>query len=119
MVIVAGVKAIWEDSKRHKEDWRTNASTAHVLRNNGALHAVSDLFLAQCGDTLDRPIANCKLVSGRYDMTMLHAMCSSKASIPPPPPPGSFARCQDILDRPTSWLVAGVVGQCCLPACIR
>ena len=36
VVIVAGVKAVWEDSKRHKEDWRTNASTAHVLRNNGA-----------------------------------------------------------------------------------
>ena len=35
VVLVAGVKAIWEDSKRHKEDRRTNASTAHVLRNNG------------------------------------------------------------------------------------
>ena len=36
VLLVAAVKALWEDSKRHQEDRRTNASTAHVLQPDGA-----------------------------------------------------------------------------------
>ena len=35
VLIVAAVKAIFEDKKRHQEDHRTNKSTAHVVMANG------------------------------------------------------------------------------------
>ena len=36
VLLVAAVKALWEDGKRHQEDRRTNASNAHVLQPDGA-----------------------------------------------------------------------------------
>ena len=48
MLIVAAVKAIFEDKKRHQEDHRTNKSTAHVVHGDGNLAAASlSLFSAQ------------------------------------------------------------------------
>ena len=35
VLIVAAVKAIFEDKKRHQEDHRTNKSTAHVVHGDG------------------------------------------------------------------------------------
>lgn len=35
VLIVAAVKAIFEDKKRHQEDHRTNKSTAHVVHADG------------------------------------------------------------------------------------
>ena len=37
VLIVAAIKAIWEDAKRHQEDRRTNASVAHRYMADGAL----------------------------------------------------------------------------------
>lgn len=36
VLLVAGVKAVYEDVKRHHEDNETNKSTAHVLQGDGA-----------------------------------------------------------------------------------
>ena len=36
VLLVAAVKALWEDSKRHTEDRKTNASVAHVVEASGA-----------------------------------------------------------------------------------
>lgn len=46
VLIVAAVKAIFEDKKRHQEDHRTNKSTAHVVSANGAL--LASVCLALC-----------------------------------------------------------------------
>ena len=35
VLVVAAVKAIFEDIKRHQEDRSTNASTAHVVEADG------------------------------------------------------------------------------------
>lgn len=35
VLIVAAVKAIFEDKKRHQEDHRTNKSTAHIVHADG------------------------------------------------------------------------------------
>jgi len=35
VVVVAAIKAVWEDSKRHQEDGRTNASVAHRYMPDG------------------------------------------------------------------------------------
>lgn len=35
VLLVAAIKALWEDSKRHKEDRRTNASIAHIVDPSG------------------------------------------------------------------------------------
>lgn len=35
MLIVAAVKATFEDKKRHQEDHRTNKSIAHVVQADG------------------------------------------------------------------------------------
>ena len=35
VLIVAAVKAIFEDKKRHQEDHRTNKSIAHVVHGDG------------------------------------------------------------------------------------
>ena len=35
VLIVAGIKAIWEDLKRHQEDRSTNASVAHRVMPDG------------------------------------------------------------------------------------
>ena len=40
VLLVAAVKALWEDAKRHQEDRRTNASHAHVLQADGRPSAV-------------------------------------------------------------------------------
>ena len=37
VLVVAAIKAIWEDAKRHQEDRRTNASVAHRYMPDGAL----------------------------------------------------------------------------------
>ena len=36
VLLVAAIKALWEDGKRHQEDRRTNASIAHILQPDGA-----------------------------------------------------------------------------------
>lgn len=35
VLVVAGVKAVWEDVKRHQEDVKTNKSTAHLVNSDG------------------------------------------------------------------------------------
>lgn len=35
VMVVAGIKAIWEDLKRHQEDRSTNASVAHSVMPDG------------------------------------------------------------------------------------
>ena len=35
VLVVAAIKAIWEDAKRHQEDGRTNASVAHRYMPDG------------------------------------------------------------------------------------
>ena len=35
VLLVAGVKAVWEDVKRHQEDRETNKSTTHVMQPDG------------------------------------------------------------------------------------
>lgn len=37
VLVVAAIKAIWEDAKRHQEDHNTNASVAHRYMPDGAL----------------------------------------------------------------------------------
>ena len=37
VLVVAGIKAIWEDVKRHQEDVRTNKSVAHLVNGDGKL----------------------------------------------------------------------------------
>ncbi len=36
VLVVAAVKAFWEDVKRHQEDHSTNASVAHIVNADGA-----------------------------------------------------------------------------------
>lgn len=36
VLVVAGIKAVYEDVKRHHEDNETNKSIAHVLQGDGA-----------------------------------------------------------------------------------
>jgi hypothetical protein len=36
VLLVAGVKAVWEDVKRHQEDRETNNSATRVLQSDGA-----------------------------------------------------------------------------------
>ncbi|KAK9810005.1 hypothetical protein WJX72_003251 [[Myrmecia] bisecta] len=36
VLVVAAIKAIWEDVKRHQEDRRTNSSLAHVVQPDGS-----------------------------------------------------------------------------------
>ena len=36
VLLVAGIKAVWEDVKRHNEDRETNNSVARVLQPDGA-----------------------------------------------------------------------------------
>ena len=35
VLVVAGVKAVWEDVKRHQEDVKTNKSPAHLVNGDG------------------------------------------------------------------------------------
>lgn len=35
VLVVAGIKAVWEDVKRHQEDLKTNKSTAHLVKSDG------------------------------------------------------------------------------------
>ena len=35
VLVVAGIKAVWEDVKRHQEDLKTNKSTAHLVNSDG------------------------------------------------------------------------------------
>lgn len=35
VLLVAGVKAVWEDIKRHQEDVKTNKSVAHLVNADG------------------------------------------------------------------------------------
>lgn len=35
VLVVAGIKAVWEDLKRHQEDRSTNASIAHRVMPDG------------------------------------------------------------------------------------
>ena len=37
VLIVAAIKAIFEDKKRHQEDHRTNKSIAHIVQADGTL----------------------------------------------------------------------------------
>lgn len=43
--LVAAVKALWEDSKRHIEDRKTNASTAHLVDPSGRNPKLSMQYL--------------------------------------------------------------------------
>ncbi len=35
VLVVAGIKALWEDRKRHQEDRETNNSITHVMQPDG------------------------------------------------------------------------------------
>lgn len=35
VLVVAGIKAVYEDVKRHQEDVRTNKSVAHLVNGDG------------------------------------------------------------------------------------
>ena len=35
VLVVAGIKALWEDRKRHQEDRETNNSVTHVMQPDG------------------------------------------------------------------------------------
>ena len=35
VLVVAGIKAVWEDVKRHQEDLKTNKSVAHLVNSDG------------------------------------------------------------------------------------
>ena len=37
VLVVAGIKAVWEDVKRHQEDLKTNKSAAHLVNSDGEL----------------------------------------------------------------------------------
>ncbi len=37
VLVVAGIKALWEDRKRHQEDRETNNSITHVMQPDGEL----------------------------------------------------------------------------------
>lgn len=39
VLVVAGVKAVWEDTKRHQEDKRMNTSITHRVNEDGELHS--------------------------------------------------------------------------------
>jgi magnesium-transporting ATPase (P-type) len=36
VLVVAGVKAVWEDVKRHQEDTKTNKGVAHLVNADGS-----------------------------------------------------------------------------------
>lgn len=59
VLIVAAVKAIFEDKKRHQEDHRTNKSTAHVVSANGKqgfrVQGKLDVTSGMLPDCLSRP----------------------------------------------------------------
>ena len=40
VLFVSGVKAVWEDSKRHRADWATNARTTRIMCGDGAFRRV-------------------------------------------------------------------------------
>jgi Phospholipid-translocating ATPase N-terminal len=49
VLLVAAVKAIWEDFKRHQEDRATNSDTTHVLQEDGAAPGVASTGRRQTG----------------------------------------------------------------------
>lgn len=51
VLLVAAVKAIWEDSKRHQEDQRMNKSIAHRLKEDGSVEDIQWTDV-QVGDAL-------------------------------------------------------------------
>lgn len=65
VLVVAAIKAIWEDAKRHQEDGRTNASVAHRYMPDGTASPEAPLPF------------NSKLHPPRMSMKTAMAMSSS------------------------------------------
>ena len=41
MLLASAVKALWEDAKRHRDDWATNARRTRVMCGDGAFRPVA------------------------------------------------------------------------------
>ncbi len=93
VLIVAAVKAIFEDKKRHQEDHRTNKSTAHVVHADGNLYLCwprfQDFYM---GDF-------CRPCCAQHDST-LHLVSLTVAREIPKAKPAADSYCvQDIKDE--------------------
>lgn len=49
VLLVAGVKAVYEDFKRHAEDKETNNSVTHVMQPDGEVHSQQAAGCCCCG----------------------------------------------------------------------
>ena len=48
VLIVAGIKAVWEDVKRHQEDVKTNKSKTHIVNADGIFSRLTPDFSQIC-----------------------------------------------------------------------
>ena len=102
VLFVSGVKAVWEDWKRHRADWATNARTTRVMCGDGAFRRVP-WRAVRVGDvvmTCDEEV--------RWTAGGVCACASADAPCRRCPPTccASLPRCQSVCAtcRPPTWV---------------
>jgi hypothetical protein len=101
VLVVAAIKAMWEDLKRHQEDRATNASVAHRVMPDGAAFAAPPAR---------NPLAECHALHSClfYLLNSLLVAACSVVELANP----AFSSC---LDRIHLWLSAGAQRHMSLP----